>query len=172
MTYPRLNTIEGRRLALSPLGGLVLTRDKDNTVSLLGEAIKTRITSAQVLALNGTPRTVVPAITGVAIIPIRFAIHKPAGTAYAGIGATEDLVLRYTNASGAVCSATMETTGFLDQASAQTRVAAGLSSGDFAPVSGAPIVLHLLNGEVTTGNSDLYVKVWFDVMETAISVNS
>lgn len=133
------------------------------------ETTKT-ITSAQVLALNATPREVIAAQgTNKATIVIGGAIHKPAGTAYAGIAAGEDLVLKFTNASGAECSTQVETTGFLDQTTAQTRAFFGF--GDTAaavnyPVNAA-VVLHLLSGEITTGDSNLIVRVRYLVMDAA-----
>ncbi len=132
----------------------------------------TRITSAQLLALNATPISIIPAQgTGIATILHRIAIYKPAGTAYAGIAAGEDLVAKYTNASGAQVSSVIETTGFLDQATAQTRYAFGPAStgstaGDVAPVANAAVVLHLLTAEIITGTSDLYVECLYDVMRT------
>lgn len=134
--------------------------------------IKT-VTSAQVLALNATPITIIPApVTGYAIVVNKVIIRHGTGTAYAGIAAGEDLVLKYTNASGAQCSAVIETTGFLDQTTAQIRCAnspssTGTTTSDFAPVDNAAVVLHLLSGEVTTGTFDLIVLVDYDIIPTA-----
>ena len=169
-----LTSLHGRRLGIGPNDELVLNR-RDGVQSLLGASGFKRVTSAQVLALFATPIAVLPAQgAGLAIIPIRVAIHKPAGTAYAGIAAGEDLVLKYTNAAGAQCSSLIETTGFLDQATAQTRIAGmpgstGATPADYAPVSNAAVMLHLLTGEITTGTSDLYVRVWYDVIKTVFT---
>lgn len=167
-------SIHGRRLGLSESGGLVLTRP-DGNQGLLGHYRTQRITSAQLLALNATPRSVIPAPgAGLAIIPVRVALYKPAGTAYAGIAAGEDLVLKYTDGSGAQVSSVIEATGFLDQATAQTRVAGGpgatgTTAGDFTPVANAAVVLHLLTGEIITGTSDLYVRTWYDIIPTVFT---
>lgn len=133
------------------------------------------ITTAQLLALNATPQTVVAApAAGKAIIFEGAVLHKPAGTAYAGIGATEDLAFCYTNGSG-IDVGVVETTGFLDQATAQTRycmpqtgaLAAGTVS-DFVPVAAAALVLALLVGEITTGTSDLIVRVYYRIVPTVL----
>lgn len=135
----------------------------------------TTITSAQLLALNATPISVVPAQgSGVAIIVERVAIYKPAGTAYAGVAAGEDLVLKYTNGSGAQVSSVIETTGFLDQTTAQVRYAyapssTGSTAGDITPVANAAVVLHLLVGEIITGDSPIYVEVLYDIMRTVFT---
>jgi hypothetical protein len=170
-----LTTIEGRKAGLTREGGIRLNKQVSGRVSLLGQSIVTRVTSAQVLALFATPITILAAQgAGIAIIPTRVAIYKPAGTAYGGIAVGEDLVLKYTNAAGAQCSGVIETTGFLDQATAQTRVAfgpgaTGATAGDYAPVANAAVVLHLLTAEIITGTSDLYVQLWYDLMETVFT---
>lgn len=169
-----LTSIHGRRLGLGRDGGLIMNR-QDGSQSLLGLYKTATISSAQLLALNATAQSVIAAPgAGQAIIPVRVAIHKPAGTAYSGIAAGEDLVLKYTNAAGAQCSSVIETTGFLDQATAQTRVAGmpgatGATAGDFIPSANAAVVLHLLTGEITTGNSPLYVRVWYDIIPTVFT---
>ncbi len=128
---------------------------------------KTTITSAQLLALNATPQIIVPAApSGFANIFQGMALYKPAGTAYAGIAATEDLIAKYTDGSGQQVSGYVEPVGFLDQATAQRRYVGPVASigtttaGDITPL-GAAIVLHLAVGEIITGTSDLIVWAWY-----------
>ena len=72
-----------------------------------GAAIRTQrvnvqISSAQLLALNATPIQLVAAPgAGFALILVGMLIQKPAGVAYAGIAAGEDLSVKYTDGSGA-----------------------------------------------------------------------
>ncbi len=169
-----LTSLHGRRFGLTTDDRIVFNRANGGQI-LLGAAPTVTVTSAQLLALNATPKTIVAAPgAGLAIIPTRVAIYKPAGTAYAAIAAGEDLVLKYTNGSGAQCSSVIETTGFLDQATAQTRVAHAPGSmttvaGDYAPVANAAVVLHLLSGEIITGDSPIYVRVWYDIINTVFT---
>lgn len=128
---------------------------------------KTTITSAQLLALNATPQTIVPAApTGFANIFMGMGLYKPAGTAYAGIAATEDLVAKYTDGSGQQVSAYVEPVGFLDQTTAQIRWVGPIASigtttaGDVTPLAAA-IVLQMLVGEITTGTGGLIVWAYF-----------
>ena len=136
----------------------------------------TRITSAQVLALFTTAITVVPAPpTGFAVVPFLTGIYKPAGTAYAEVAAGEDLVLKYTNASGGQCSGAIETTGFVDQTTAQIRYvgmpgATGATAGQIIPVSAAAVVLHLLVGNVITGDSELIVQVDYGIVPMVLTL--
>jgi hypothetical protein len=134
-----------------------------------------KITSAQLLALNATPQTVLPAPgSGMALIFEGAQIHKPAGTAYAGIAAGEDLTFKYTDGSGTAVGGA-ETTGFLDQATAQSRYArpTGAASGvsDITPVENAVIVMGLLSGEITTGTSDLHVRIFYRVVPVGAFAN-
>ena len=130
------------------------------------------ITSAQVLALFATPITIVPAPgANLAVIFEGAVIHKPAGTAYAGIAAGEDLSIKYTNAAGLAVGG-CETTGFLDSASALTRwiaatkAASGVSQ--IVPVANAVLVLHLLVAEIITGTSNLELDVYYRTVKTVL----
>lgn len=130
------------------------------------------IASAEVLALNATPQEIVAAPgANKALIFEGAIIRKPAGTAYAGIAAGEDLSVKYTDGSGAEVAA-CEATGFLDQATDQVRWirphapdGAGVDSA-ITPVANAALVLHLLVGEITTGDSDLTARVFYRVVPT------
>ena len=140
-----------------------------------GRTVVKTITSAQLLALNATPVTVIPAPGADLMIKINsWVARHGTGTAYSGIASGEDLVLKYTNASGAIAATAIESTGFLDQATAQIRLAKALSGSgaaastpaDITPVANAAIVLHLLSGEITTGNFDLELFVEYDIVPT------
>lgn len=126
------------------------------------------IATAAVLALNATPGQVVAAPgAGKALIPVMIQVYKPAGTAYAGIAAGEDLAIRYENGSGDIL-ATLETTGFLDQASAQTRVILPVTT-TLTPAANKALVAHLLTGEIITGTSDLLILVHYKVIDTVLA---
>ncbi len=154
---PTTKTPAARRMTLQGSGGRILYED-------------VLLSSAELLALNATPQEILPAPgANLAIIFEGAVIHKPAGTAYAGIAAGEDLSFKYTNGAGAEV-AQCEATGFLDQATAQTRhvrphtAASGVS--DKTPTAAAALVLHMLVGEITTGNSALHIRVFYRVVPT------
>jgi hypothetical protein len=130
------------------------------------------IPTAQVLTLFTTPRTVLAAPgVGFANVLEGVILYKAAGTAYAGIAAGEDLSLNYTNAAGTALAG-IETTGFLDQATAQTRWADGYNQASaissFVPVENAAIVLGLLLGDITTGTSDLKLRLIYRTIPTVL----
>ena len=177
MTFSNLVSLHGRRAGIAPAvngGGLVILRD-DGSQEAFGCYKYATITSAQLLALFATPITVLAAPgAGLAYAIRRVVIHKPAGTAYAGIAAGEDLVLKYTDASGAQISSAIETTGFLDSASATTAIAGppagtGSTAGSHLLVADAAVVLHLLTAEIITGTSALHLHIYYDVLKTAFT---
>lgn len=132
------------------------------------------VSSAEMLALNATPKTLVAAPgAGLANIfenAVAFLDYNSA--AYAGIAAGEDLSVKYTNAAGLAVGG-CETTGFLDATADATRfiqayrAASGVS--DITPVANAALVLHMLTGEITTGNSPLKLRVYYRVVPTTLA---
>jgi hypothetical protein len=134
---------------------------------IYGARKKATLTSAQVLALFGTPITVLAAPgTGLTTIIRGFRAYKAAGTAYAGVATNEDLVLRYTNASGAI-AAQIETTGFLDSASALQ--ATGALPGGLVTTNAA-IVAHMTTAEIITGTSDVIIEFEYDIVQSVMDV--
>jgi hypothetical protein len=162
------------------LGGVPVTPSAADLNTLAGLAatgavLKTAlvtVTTAQLLALFATPVALVAAPgAGRALIFEGAIAYKPAGTAYAGVAAGEDLSVKYTDAAGAAVGGA-EATGFLDQATAQTRYirATGTASGvsDITPVANAALVLHMLTGEVITGDSDLTLRIFYRDIPTTL----
>jgi hypothetical protein len=152
--------------------GTAQLADGAGTMAKLDEQIvkyvDVTITSAQLLALNATPKQIVAAPgSGKAVVPIGAILYKPSGTAYAGIATGEDISFKYTNGSGAEVMQA-EATGFLDQATAQTRYAFPVST-NITPVANAAIVAHMLVGEIITGDSDLLIRFYYRVIPTTLS---
>jgi hypothetical protein len=116
------------------------------------------VTSAELLALFTTPKAIVPApAAGYAVIPVDARLFLDYNSAaYDGIAANEDLVLRYTDASGNI-AATIEATGFLDASADAHRHA--IFSGLIVPTAAAALVLHMTTGNIATGNSPLRIRV-------------
>jgi hypothetical protein len=136
------------------------------------QSVDVTVTSAEVLALFTTPISILAAPgAGYANVLEGVIAYKAAGTAYAGVATTEDLSISYTNAAG-LAVAGIETTGFLDQATAQTRyastykAASGISS--ITPVENAALVIHLLIGNIITGTSDLKLRLFYRTIPTVI----
>lgn len=126
---------------------------------------RVKITSAELLALNATPKTLVAAPgTDKTLEFVSALVHKPAGTAYADIAAGEDIAIKYTDASGAQVNTSLECTGFLDQTTVQTRLTRPIVT-EYTPVANAALVASMLTGEITTGDSDLYITITYRVYQ-------
>ncbi len=162
----------GAVLAAALLPALSLPSRAQNTAP----ALRTRratITTGQLLALNATPISLVPAPgAGFTLIFEGAELYKPAGTAYGGIAAGEDVAIKYTDASGTAV-ATCEATGFLDQATAQVRYVRAFTAAsavsDLTPVANAALVAHMLTGEITTGDSALRVRVFYRIIPSVLT---
>lgn len=134
------------------------------------------ITSAQILTLNATPVTLIAAPgANKAIIFLGAVVATGGGTAYAGIAATEEFSFKYTGAAGLNVS-TVETTGWLDQTTAQVRWAQPHTSNittdvpeSYTPVANAALVAHMVVGEITTGNYPISVRVFYRIVPTTIA---
>lgn len=143
--------------------------DANNLVQINQFSTEVTVSTAEVLALNATPKTLVAAPGAGKLLVFMGAIIALDynSAAYAGIAAGEDLAIKYTDGSGVIASTTLETTGFLDQTSDQIRTIRPLAT-DITPVANAPLVLHLLTGEITTGNSPLKLTVFYRIVATGL----
>jgi predicted RecA/RadA family phage recombinase len=121
------------------------------------------VTSAELLALFTTPKTLVSAPgAGLAIVPVDASLLLDFGsTPYDGIADGEDLAFKYTDASGAQLGS-IESTGFLDGSADAHRE--HLFGGVVTPAANAALVLHLLAGSIATGDSPLKVRVRYRVV--------
>lgn len=120
------------------------------------------VSSAELLALNATPKTLLAAPgAGKALILVAAELWLDyATTAYGGIAAGEDLAIKVTDAAGATL-ATVETTGFLDATADAFRYVEPTTTAARTPVANAPLVLHLLTGEIATGDSPLKLRLLY-----------
>lgn len=135
----------------------------------------TVIPSAQVLALFATPVLLVPApgLGNILEFDHAWLEHRVASpaVAYAGIAVGEDLVIKYTNAAGQTVSEVQELTGWLDQTVGATKrisrrpeVAGTLG----VYTENAPLVAHILVGEITTGTGSIIVETWYRIRQKSL----
>jgi len=134
---------------------------------------KVSITTAQVLALNATPISLVaaPGANLAVVFLDAMVLLDYNSAAYDGVAADEDLIISYTDGSGEQV-AEIETTGFIDQTNDELRYctpSAGADGADNAyiiPVANAALVISLLTGEVATGNSPIDIVLHYKVVAT------
>jgi hypothetical protein len=123
------------------------------------------VSTAELLALNTTPKQLVaaPGAGNILVLELAQLWLDFATTAYDGIAAGEDLSIKYTNGSG-VEVAQIEATGFLDGTADETRYVKAASAAAVQPVANAALVLHMLTGNIATGNSPLKVRTFYRVL--------
>jgi hypothetical protein len=162
-------SLHGNRFQLSRKAPSRLFLDGIEAVPAVVEGL---ITSAQMLALNATPVTLVAAPgAGRALILERMQLWLDYNSAaYAGIAAGEDISIKYTDGSGAAVAG-VEATGFLDATADAFRWVKGYNAAssvsDFTPTANAALVIQMLTGEITTGNSPLRYRLWYRNVELA-----
>jgi hypothetical protein len=124
------------------------------------------LTPAQVKALRATPQALVAAPGE------GYALQLLGGTVIYDYTAVftetaDNLVVRYTNGSGAAASAVIETTGFLDQTADQIRPIVPVN--DAAIAGNAPLILHNNgDGEFGGTGSPLRVVVEYLIVRTGL----
>lgn len=143
-------------------GDLVPVRIQPTVIGADGVSETTvTVSTGELLALNAAPKTLVPAPGAGKLLVLegaqRFWLDYNS-VAYAGIAAGEDLAVRYTDGAGAIV-AQVEAIGFLDQANDEHRIVYPLADAAKEQVVNAALVLHMLAGEIITGNSPLKVRV-------------
>jgi hypothetical protein len=147
--------------------GLGNTPDHDTGIIQVDEkkSLDVTISSAELLALHTTPKTLVAAPGANKALVFEHAefFLDYNSAAYAGIAAGDDLNIRYTDGSG-VIAGTLETTGFLDQTADKYALVRALTSSSLIlPVNAA--LVGSLAGAVITGNSPLGVRVHYSVID-------
>lgn len=115
------------------------------------------LTSVQILALNATPVTLIPAfLQSVIVVESITARLNFNSIAYTGANAVE---FRYTNASGAKVSADMAA-ALLNSASTAYASVAGVVTA-LTPVINSPIVVTVPTADPGAGNSTLELFIRF-----------
>jgi hypothetical protein len=133
-------------------------------------SVEVTLTSAQILALHGTPISVVPAPAANHANVIKRAIAMfvpgPTTTAYTISNTAKDLALKYTDANG-TSLAVFETTGLIDQVVGEVQVAGpelpAITHANLTPLCAA-IVANILSGEVTAGDGTVKIHVDYDTI--------
>ena len=126
------------------------------------------ISSAEILALFATPKTLVAAPgAGKVLDFISLLLAYDYGTVVYTIGTATNLQVKYTDAAGAAVSTTQAVTGMLDQATDQLRALDKLEAS-VTPVVNAALVLTLAVANVTLGDGTIHAKVAYRVNPTGL----
>jgi hypothetical protein len=154
--------VGGVALETGVAGDLVPVRVQPTVIGADGVAETTvTVSPAELLALNAVPKELVAAPGAGKLLVLEGAQRLWLdfnAAAYAGIAAGEDLAIKYENAAGPI-AAQIETTGFLDQVADEHRVVYPLADAAKEFLANKALVLHMLVGEIITGDSPLKVRV-------------
>ena len=122
--------------------------------------VKVTLTNAQLLALNTTPITVIPA-PGANLTNVIQNVYAtcPAQTTGFTIGSATGIAFKYTNSSG-VTSCTLPVTGFIDQTTLQQAATLPASAGHL-PAANAPIVAYMAGANVTGGTGTVSFRIYY-----------
>ena len=133
----------------------------------------TNISSAELLALNGTPKTLVAAPAAGymnQLTSIQISLDY-GGTAYA-IGTTNNFVIKYKDGTGPSATTMLLTTGFFDATNdkiAIIQLIDSFSSSDATNFEAQPIVAAIgFAGNLTTGNSTLRIHGTYVTIPTGL----
>lgn len=125
------------------------------------------ISSAELLALHTTPKTLVAAPgEGSALVFEGATLFLDYATTAYAVDAGDDLTIRYTDGSGATV-ATIETDPFLATEADALRYVYPATTAAIAPVANAALVLSL-GGAVVTGDSPLKVQINYRVVPATL----
>jgi len=135
---------------------------------IFGYHKEVEISSAELLALYTTPKTLVAAPgAGKVLEFISLLLAYDYGTIVYTIGAAGAFRVKYTDASGATVSTTAPQAGMTDQATDQVRLL-DKTAATVTPVVNAALVLHFPGADVTDGNGTIHVKIAYRVRSTGL----
>lgn len=127
------------------------------------------VSSAELLALRATPKTLVAAPgTGKMLVFHGAVLIADNGTAY--VVGTNDIAVRYNNTTGDIISQVVDTAGLLDQTTDIMSYVDPVGTDSKTPKAdceNTPLVLHNTGAaEFTTGTGVLRVKTFYSVVTT------
>lgn len=128
------------------------------------KAATVTLTTAQVLALNGTPITIVPAVSGsvIEVEAVEMAYIK--GTNAFTVTASKHLTAQYATSNIAI--GTVSTTGFIDQTTSKTAMVLSTSAGGVGITGQAVQITSDDSGMGSGTGSTVKVTVFYNLLTT------
>jgi len=177
MPRPKLLTeIHGRRFGLGGKGELISNIGNngqgENQWSPTYGVTRVSLTAVQVRAGFSAPTTILAAPgAGFVLLVDRVHYNLPAGTAFGGIAAGEDILIVYT-AGTIPLVVNQESTGFLDSTAAETRISrwSDVALGhDLTASANLGVDFELLVGDITLGRP-LLLDIYYERIDLAAFV--
>ena len=141
--------------------------------ALIWSIARVEILTAEILALRATPIEIVAAPGALkAIIVDHVEVFLDFNSTGYVAQANEDLSFRYTNASGIEVVAPIDGADFMDQTADAFAYSPGVETDaaqGFVPVVNAAVVASMNTGEVVTGNSPVFVHLYYRIVNTVLT---
>lgn len=135
---------------------------RDKVANSLDSYIDVKLTAAQLDALNATPVTLIAAPGSGKFIHVSKVVGFLDYNSAAYAGSSETLAIRYTDGSGDIICQFTEAT-FIE-ATADAYEAPDMIQ--VFPVVNSPVVAHA-TADFTSGNSPIYLRIWYNVVDLA-----
>ena len=149
---------------------MIHNKNRSQVVSLGAEEfVDVKVTNAELENLLAGPKTLVDCLDSEFLIFTGAVLYKPAnGDAQTVPG---NFSIQYTDVNGLAVGG-CETTGMMDQTTEQVRVVhpyhAASAISSIVPVAGAPLILCVLNANMSAGDAILKVRCFFKRSPVAI----
>ena len=172
-----LHSIHGRQFGLGPDNELILNDTARGGLAdaqaLVWSIARVEIATADVLTLRASPVEIVAAPGALKAIIVD---HVEVFLDYNSIAyvddAGDDISFRYTDESGIEVVAPIDGADFTDNAADIFAYSPGVITDaalGFVPTVNAAIVASMNNGEVVTGNSPIFVHLYYRIVDTALT---
>jgi hypothetical protein len=144
---------------------MIHNKTKSQVISLGSEEfVDVKVSNTELEALLGTPKSLIDVLDNEFLIFTGAVLYKPANSDAQTVPGNAEFAIRYTDING-LQVAEAETTGFMDQTTEQVRVVypfrAASGNSAIVPVAGSPLVLSVLNANMSAGDAVLKVRCFF-----------
>ena len=172
-----LHSIHGRQIGLGPDNELILSDTARGGLAdaqaLVWSIARVEIATADVLTLRASPVEIVAAPGALKAIIVD---HVEVFLDYNSIAyvddAGDDISFRYTDESGIEVVAPIDGADFTDNAADIFAYSPGVITDaalGFVPTVNAAVVASMNNGEVVTGNSPIFVHLYYRIVDTVLT---
>lgn len=168
------DAIDGTKIADDSVDSEHLAAASVNSTAMSGRVLKytdaIAVSSAELLALAASPKTIVAAPgAGYALVLAHGFIEYIYGaTAYTITAGGDDMALRYKDGTGALCSVTLDTAGFIDQVVNEYRTIKPLTTDVVLTPNEALVLDNIGANEWTQGDGTLNVHLWYRIVVATV----
>lgn len=172
-----LTSLHGKEFGLGPNNELIVD-DEDrggltDAQALVWSIARVELLTAEILALRATPIEIVAApgaLKAIIVDHVECFLDFNATGYVAGAG--EDLSFRYTDETGIEVCPPIDGADFIDEVVDTFAYSPGVETDaaqGFVPVVNAAVVASMNSGEVATGDSPVFVHLYYRIVDTVLT---